>query len=303
MAHVFLGRGAADTTASQRRGGATHQRPRRDQPRRLEVATAALVLLFASASGRILGPPAVFESTQLEQSLTNANEQLQRWSQARAAQWEQLVSKLRRSSAADSTRQPEFAGSWRTDRTVDLDDFLDRAMGVGYLKRTIASKASQTQRLYQRGDVRRPYPHETTPRRPTSRDGARLLFHFLEPLASHASLAPRSAQVVHLEISDRRGTARYTLRPDGRVHSGSGFMKLPIKQKAKWARDGTLMVEERYATHLVSSPARRKRRSMRGVCASSSLPVRFPSSLCRAARSTVRSARATAVLSSDRAGL
>ena len=66
---------------------------------------------------------------------------------------------------------------------------------------------------------------------------------------------------MHLEISDRRGTARYTLRPDGRVHSGVGFAKLPIKQKAKWGRDGSLLVEERYAQHLVR--ARRRARLAR----------------------------------------
>ena len=60
--------------------------------------------------------------------------------------------------------------------------------------------------------------------------------------------------MVHLEISDRRGTARYKLRPDGKVHAGFGFQKMPIKQKAKWGRDGSLLVEERYATHLVRQP-------------------------------------------------
>ena len=81
-------------------------------------------------------------------------------------------------------------------------------MGVGYLKRTIAVKASQTQRLHQEGSV------------------------------------------VLLEVSDRRGTMRYTIHPDGRTHSGYGFQRLPIKQKAKWARDGSLLVEERYSQHL-----------------------------------------------------
>ena len=120
-----------------------------------------------------------------------------------------LLRKLRPGGdAAAPVQQPEFAGSWRTDRSVDLDDFLDRAMGVGYLKRTIASKATQSQKLWQQGDI------------------------------------------VHLEISDRRGTARYTLRPDGKVHTGAGFQKLPIKQRAKWGRDGALLVEERYAVHL-----------------------------------------------------
>ena len=124
---------------------------------------------------------------------------------------ERLVQRLRRGGSAEQgdVSQPPFAGTWKTHKSVNLDEFLDRAMGVGYLKRQIASKASQTQRLHRTGDI------------------------------------------VHLEISDRRGTARYILKPDGKTHSGFGFMKLPIKQKAKWSRDGkALEVEERYSQHL-----------------------------------------------------
>ena len=56
--------------------------------------------------------------------------------------------------------------------------------------------------------------------------------------------------MVHLEISDRRGTKAYTLHPNGKQRSGFGFMQMPIKQRAKWGRDGALEVEERYSTHL-----------------------------------------------------
>jgi len=119
-----------------------------------------------------------------------------------------LLRKLGGRADADAVEQPVFAGSWKTDRTENLDDFLDRAMGVGYLKRKIAAKASQSQRLYQQG------------------------------------------QVVHLELTDRRGTMKYELYPDGRVVSGRGFMKLPIKQRCKWGKGGALLVEERYSIHL-----------------------------------------------------
>ena len=175
------------------------RRARRDQPRRLEVGLL-LVLVLADSSGRLLGPT--------PPDFSRAGERLQEWWDERTAGMERALVRMRRGGTPAETRQPEFAGTWRTSKSVDLDDFLDRAMGVGYLKRSIAVKASQTQKLYQRGDI------------------------------------------VHLEISDRRGTARYTLRPDGKVHTGSGFQKLPIKQRAKWGRDGSLMVEERYAVHL-----------------------------------------------------
>ena len=188
---------AATRPRSQNDGRGT--RFRRDQPRRLEVFAAIAVGVFASASGRLLGD---FGPTG-----TPIAEQLQQWSRERAAAMEGLLARLKR-GGTDQAKQPEFAGEWRTERSENLDSFLDLSMGVGYLKRTIAVKASQTQKLYQKGDV------------------------------------------IHLEISDRRGTARYILRPDGKTHSSTGFMKLPIKQKAKWARDGSLLVEERYAQHL-----------------------------------------------------
>ena len=172
-------------------------RPRRDQPRRLEVFAAIAVFVFASASGRLLGaaPP--------------IGDQLQQWTRERVAAVEGLLSRIKRSGSDESTSQPEFGGEWRSGQVDNLDEYLERAMGVGYLKRTIACKASQTQKLWAKGNV------------------------------------------VNLEISDRRGTARYTIRPDGKTYSGNGYMKLPIKQKAKWARDGSLHVEERYAEHLV----------------------------------------------------
>ena len=132
-------------------------RPRRDQPRRLEVFGSVLVLAIASASGRLLGPPPLERGMSLAgEQLGLAGEQLQAWSRDAQAYAEELLSRLRRRGEEDATRQPEFAGCWRTARSVDLDDFLDRAMGVGYLKRTIAVKASQTQRLHQRGEVRAP---------------------------------------------------------------------------------------------------------------------------------------------------
>ena len=176
-------------------------RPRRDQPRRLEVGLAICIGILGTGSARLVPPPAL--------DVGRAREQLQQWSKERAAAFEELWSRLRPGSSSEDADQPEFAGTWRTSRSVDLDHFLEHAMGVGQLKRTIATRASQTQKLYQKGEI------------------------------------------IHLEISDRRGTAKYTLRPDGRTHSGTGYMKMPIKQKAKWGRDGSLLVEERYATHLV----------------------------------------------------
>ena len=80
-------------------------------------------------------------------------------------------------AAGGGVKQPEFAGTWRTAKSVNLDDFLDRSMGVGSLKRSIATRASQTQRLK------------------------------LE-----------QGNVVSLEITDRRGTAKYTIRPDSKWH-------------------------------------------------------------------------------------
>lgn len=119
--------------------------------------------------------------------------------------------------------QPAFAGTWRNARVENIDAFLDQAMGVGALKRRIAAKASQTQRLYQRG------------------------------------------KVVHLEMTDRRGTMKYVMYPDGRVVSARGFMKLPIKQCARWRSDGSLYMEERYSVPLGDAEPRPVVRSTRSV--------------------------------------
>ena len=163
------------------------------------MPTTFLLLAAVSSSGRLLGP--------LAANTPAFAEQLQQFASDRGAALERLVQRLRSGDGEKSVRQPEFAGNWRTARSVGLDEFLE-AMGVGPLKRAIAVKASQGQKLYQVGNV------------------------------------------IHLEISDRRGTAKYKLYPDGKQHSGTGFQKLPIKQRAKWSRDGALLVEERYSQHL-----------------------------------------------------
>lgn len=49
--------------------------------------------------------------------------------------------------------QPAFAGTWQTARYENIDEFLNRAMGVGYMKRKVAAKATQKQCLYQQGNV------------------------------------------------------------------------------------------------------------------------------------------------------
>ena len=59
-----------------------------------------------------------------------------------------------------------------------------------------------------------------------------------------------SGKVVILEIKDGRGTMSYEIFPDDKVHAAKGFMKLPIKQRAKWSSGGALLVEERYSQHL-----------------------------------------------------
>ena len=157
---------------------------------------AVLVLVAASASGRLLSPPP-------------AVSEWQRFASDRMSELQSLLGRLKGSAQGRGTsQQPEFEGYWKTHHSEDLEDYLERAMGVGYLKRSVAAKASQWQRLYQVGDV------------------------------------------VHLEISDRRGTSKYTIKPDGRPHSGKGFMRLPMRQRAKWSRDGSLLTEERYAQHL-----------------------------------------------------
>lgn len=166
-------------------------------------------LLLASASG---GPAAA--SLGSKNGLDDLFDRVSQGMQQTAEQLEQLVQQLpwMGGGGLDSKgglRQPEFAGTWRTAKTVDLDAFLDKSMGVGSLKRSIIARASQTQTLRLEKD-----------------------------------------NVVSLKVTDRRGTAEYLIRPDGKTYSGKGFMKLPIKQKAKWAKDGSLLVEERYFQHL-----------------------------------------------------
>ena len=90
-----------------------------------------------------------------------------------------------------------------------FDRFLDLALGVGYLKRGLAIRASQQQTLRQEADTS-----------------------------------------VTLQIADARGTNTFTIRPDDRVYASRGFSRLPIRQRAKWLRDGSLWVEEVYAQHL-----------------------------------------------------
>ncbi|KAL1530169.1 hypothetical protein AB1Y20_001096 [Prymnesium parvum] len=136
-----------------------------------------------------------------------------------------------RSRLSGDVAQPAFAGSWRSVRADNIDDFLDRAMGVSYLKRKIAAKASQTQRLYQQGSV------------------------------------------VHLEITDGRGTMKYQLFPDGRVVSAKGFMKMPIKQRARWGTDGSLLTEEQYDQPLGDAEPRPLVQSCRSVTKSGEMLV------------------------------
>ena len=190
------------------------------------VASCASSRLFSTDLLGAAGNPPRWRPETPFALLGTAADSMQQIAAERAAALEDLVRKLLRRSSGSGlvTDQPEFAGAWITQRSENLDEFLDRAMGVGYLKRTIAAKASQTQKLHKAGSV------------------------------------------VHLEITDRRGTARYVLRPDGKVHGGTGFMKLPIKQRAKWGRDGALLVEERYAQHLGGEEHGRK-------CSGDSCPV------------------------------
>ena len=59
-----------------------------------------------------------------------------------------------------------------------------------------------------------------------------------------------AGKVITLDITDKRGKMSYLIYPDDKVHTGKGFMKLPIKQRAKLGRDGSLLVEEVYNQHL-----------------------------------------------------
>jgi len=148
--------------------------------------------LLVAANARSLGPQPLF-APKVAERLQKLREE-----------FEQRV--LRRGSSGTASAQPTFAGSWKTAATEGMDEYLDRAMGVGYLKRKVACKASQQQRLWQEGSV------------------------------------------VHLEMTDKRGTAKFVIRPDGKTYGGKGFMKLPMKQRARWEKD-VLVIDEKYTQH------------------------------------------------------
>jgi len=160
---------------------------------RLAVLLAAVV---ATAHGRAVGPTAATAPPPLTERLQQIRDELQL----------RVDRVLGRGSVGGETAQPQFAGSWKTASTEGMDEYLDQAMGVGYLKRKIACKASQQQRLWQEGSI------------------------------------------VHLEMTDKRGTAKFVIRPDGKTYPGKGFMKLPMKQCARWDKQ-TLIIDEKYGQH------------------------------------------------------
>ena len=159
------------------------------------VHAAALALVVAAAHGRVIEPTSA--TAPLSDRVQKVRDELK-------AVADRV---LHRSTSKGETAQPAFAGSWKTASTEGMDGYLDRAMGVGYLKRKIACKATQKQRLWQEGSV------------------------------------------VHLEMTDKRGTARFKIRPDGKTYAGKGFMKLPMKQRARWDKGGVLVIDEYYFQH------------------------------------------------------
>jgi hypothetical protein len=130
-----------------------------------------------------------------------------RFARGRIDQLQRIVQSGRRRSAGERPQPMSFTGKWQKERSENLEPFL-QTMGVGYLMRQIAVRASQQQKL--------------------SHDNG----------------------VVQLEISDRRGKSNYRIHPDSLQRRATGFMKLPIEQRAAWESDGTLFVEERYQQHL-----------------------------------------------------
>ena len=187
------------------------------------------VLLFSAVSGRLFTTTTV--ASVAPDGATSMAGEFQKWLADRNAEADTLVEQLRArlgerlgAEPSEKSQQPAFAGAWRTAKYDNLEDFLERAMGVGMIKRKVAAKATQMQKLHVEGGV------------------------------------------VMLEISDQRGTVQYTLRPDGKVYNGKGFQRLPIKQRAKWARDGSLLVEERYSQHLGGAEHGQK-------CSGSACPV------------------------------
>jgi len=111
-----------------------------------------------------------------------------------------------------SKRRASILGAWSSLRAEGFDHFLEHAMGLGFLKRSIAVKASQMstqqQRLWRDGDV------------------------------------------THIDVTDRRGTQSFQMVTDGAPHRSTGFLKMPITQRSWWAADCSLHVEEVYDQHL-----------------------------------------------------
>jgi hypothetical protein len=83
---------------------------------------------------------------------------------------------------------PAYIGTWSKTGIVNADEFLDKAMGVPWVKRRAAITGKQTQRLA-----------------------------LLE-----------GSNICRLAITDLRGTKTYDLIPDGKPHKGKGFMSLPV---------------------------------------------------------------------------
>lgn len=106
--------------------------------------------------------------------------------------------------------KPTLRGTWVKASTSNLDEFLDRAMGVPWLKRRAALNGAQTQAL----------------------------------------AIDDSIGVVELRMTDLRGTKLYTMRPDGKTYVARGFMDLPCDQCVRWGSDGALVMTERYMVHL-----------------------------------------------------
>jgi len=77
-----------------------------------------------------------------------------------AARLEEAIQKLQQrirgpvAGGAVDDRAAVMIGSWSKDRTENMDEFLDQALGVGALKRKLAIKAGQTQGItFRRGVV------------------------------------------------------------------------------------------------------------------------------------------------------
>ena len=185
------------------------------------VFLALLVAFVAPSDGRTASAP-LRSIGDRAQYLRRVQERIEQRTEKKLQELRQKFSA--RSSTSDVGEQPVFAGSWKSQVPPEnIDAFLDRAMGVSYLKRKIAAKASQTQKLYQRG------------------------------------------KVVHLEITDRRGTMKYEMFPDGRTVAAKGFMKLPCKQRVVWGKDGSLQMTESYSQCLGDADPNPVVRSSRGV--------------------------------------